>query len=87
MEPADITNLLPLGGASVLLVYLLRIIAYERGRWISEREALIEEHRQEMERRNKEHAEAVAQWRSQYESMRADYERVLGFGEKRGRSP
>lgn len=43
MDLSEISNLAPLGGASVLLVYLLRLISYERGRWIRERATLRDE--------------------------------------------
>lgn len=74
---------MPLGGASVLLIYLLRMIAYERGRWIRERQTLISEHRIEIEyrdaelaRREEECERHLKEWRDRYDSLRSDYVRA-----------
>lgn len=83
MDLSQLPALMPLGGASVLLVYLLRMIAYERERWIRERQVLIEEHRAEMALRDVELArhdaeceKNMAQWRTRYDTLMEDYDRL-----------
>lgn len=78
-----LSDILPLGGASVLLVYLLRLIGYERSRWIREREELITEFRldiaardADIDRREKDHEYHMQQWRQRYEELRSDYDRL-----------
>lgn len=84
MDTSTLTELLPLGGASVLLIYLLRLISYERARWIRERATLIEECRTavalkdaDIERRERDHEKHLEQWRERYDIARADYETLL----------
>lgn len=89
MDPAGLSNLLPLGGASVLLIYLLRLISYERQRWIRERATLIQECRDsiklkdaEMARRDKENDRILQQWRDRFDQLRKDYERLIELHEQ-----
>lgn len=97
MDPAQLTNLLPLGGASVLLIYLLRIISYERGRWIRERATLNEECRAqlglrdaeivrlnaELDRREADFERHLSRLDRRYEVLRQDYLRLLEEHEQR----
>lgn len=46
-DTGSINELLPLGGATVLLIYLLKVLVQERGQWVKEREILKAEHRAE----------------------------------------
>lgn len=80
MELSDIQNLIPLGGASVLLIYLLRLIQYERSRWIRERATLLQECRDviaeknaEMDRRAAEQDRFVAAIVKQSERREAEH--------------
>ena len=59
-------QLLPLGGASALLVILLRAILHMQSQWATERATLIAEHRGELAEQEARHAVA-----------RADYERHI----------
>lgn len=49
MEFNGLSELLPLGGASALLVYLLRILISERRYWVTDRARLVEQHAKEKE--------------------------------------
>lgn len=77
-------ELLPLGAAATLLVYLLRLIQYERVRWIKERASLIAEHRAELDRRELELAraetryDALRRYVDERERARQDDERQGG---------
>lgn len=79
MEIGELQNFLPLGGASVLLVYLLRLISYERSRWIKERATLIHECRDETEALRNE----IARHRNDFDLYIA---RLVAEGERRDES-
>jgi hypothetical protein len=59
VDPTAVTSLLPLGGASALLIYLLRIWLTERQHWVDERTQLLEDFRQQQEDRDADQARHV----------------------------
>jgi cell division protein FtsB len=46
---AEIIQLAPLGGATVLLIVLLRMVMAERALWSTERKAMIKEHQHDLD--------------------------------------
>lgn len=75
--------LAPLGGASVLLIYLLRVWLIERAHWqkerarlqelwYAERQALVDLHRQTMKDLTDDHKMHLDEWRDRYEELRRD---------------
>jgi hypothetical protein len=55
MDPGILTQLIPLGGVSVLLLYLLGLIMSERSTWTRERAALISNHTEERRQMREQH--------------------------------
>lgn len=73
MDPSSISELLPLGGAGVLLIYLLRILIAERRYWVTERNNL----NAEIERMKRDHQKALRDidlyWQKKFENAQNDF--------------
>lgn len=73
MDPSSISELLPLGGAGVLLIYLLKILIAERRYWVTERANLLIE----IERLKKDHQkdldEQEERWRRRFADAQNDF--------------
>lgn len=72
----DVSSLLPLGGASVLLIYLLRIWMVEQRRWGQERAQLIAEHRSHIADREAEFIRDINRLRARVAELEADNDRL-----------
>jgi hypothetical protein len=55
MDPASLAQLIPLGGVSVLLLYLLGLVMTERSTWTRERTELISNHIEERRQMREQH--------------------------------
>lgn len=55
MDLASVAQLIPLGGVSVLLIYLLGLLMTERASWVRERAVMIDEWNEERARMRAEH--------------------------------
>ena len=73
MDPSNISQLLPLGGAGVLLIYLLKILIAERHYWVTERENLT----RQLERERADHKKELKQlddyWQKRFEDAQNDF--------------
>lgn len=76
VEPGGLSSLLPLGGASILLVYLLRVWMVEQRRWADERTAMIEEHRAELADHEADYIRHVNRLRLRISELEADNDRL-----------
>lgn len=90
MDPSVLTGLLPLGGASVLLVYLLQIWLTERKSWnrerqqmydlwMRERQELIDLHRVDISDRDLDYRSHIAALRDRVRAL----EEALDLSEQR----
>jgi hypothetical protein len=73
---SELTQLLPLGGASILMIYLLRVWVAERSMWRRERTELLEEHRKALADRDAECTAHLNYWRGRVKELEADVERL-----------
>lgn len=60
MDLQVLAQLIPLGGVSVLLIYLLGLLMTERASWVRERAVMIDEWNQERARMREEHRSDMA---------------------------
>jgi len=80
MDVANFSELLPLGGAGVLLIYLLRILISERRYWVQERDRLVRKNDEQRDHYERELLAKEEYWRKRLaESDR----RFYGIGERR----
>lgn len=78
VDPSSLGELLPLGGASVLLIYLLRVWVGERAAWRAERLELVEEHRKNMAEAEAECERQKAYWQRRTHELETDLQVMLG---------
>lgn len=78
MNPSDFSGLLPLGGAGILLVYLLKILIEERRYWVAERTKLMAENEELKVRHVKELEAKDKYWKRRCEEAER---KAYGIGE------
>ena len=75
MDVESLARLVPLGGVTILLIYLLGLLMTERSSWVRERSTLVEQWAEERIRMREEHREdllrATADLKEQMQYLRA----------------
>lgn len=83
VEPASVTGLLPLGGSAALLVYLLRVWIVERRTWERDREALVAEHRQDLQEQSVDKDAHIRHLRERVEELETENRALRDIGWRR----